>query len=117
MTTYNINIGAMRVSDHVRYERMDRLTKSIRLAGGIGEVIFMNDSNKAKYHEDRVVNCVTSTGMVFVVNLSRNMIITGYLGTVRYVMGLYAGAGYNRLPVELYQTIRDYEGLREMYGI
>lgn len=116
MTT-NINIGAMRVSHHVRYERMERITKSVRIAGGIGEVVFVSDSTKSKYHTSRVVNCVTSTGMVFVVDLDRNMIITGYLGTVRYVMGLYNQAGYNRLPVELYRTIREYERLREIYKI
>ena len=65
-------------------------------------MVYVCPSTKAKYEEDLIVNCVTSTGLVFVVNATRNILITGYLGSVRYVQGLYQG----RIPNELFITIR-----------
>ena len=97
-----INLATLTVTQHAREHRWNRLVQCVQAVVGLGEVVYVCPSTKAKYEEDLIVNCVTSTGLVFVVNATRNILITGYLGSVRYVQGLYQG----RIPNELFITIR-----------
>ena len=99
MTT--INLATMSVSVHAREHRWNRIVQCVQAVGGVGEVIYSCPSNRAKYG-GQVVNCVTSTGLVFVVDLDKNTLITGYLGSVRHIQGLYK----NRLPDELFIRVR-----------
>lgn len=103
MTT-TINIRTLRVSEHARKDRWVRITKSIEALGGIGEILLVCQSNKAKYTES-VVSVVTSTGMIFVIDTASNLLITAYPATIRMTMGLYGSCGYTRMPQTLYQKI------------
>lgn len=97
-----VNIATLSVSQHVREHRWTRITECVKAVGGIGEVVYTCPSIKAKYPGQVVVNCVTSTGLVFVVNVTKNSLITGYLGTVRGIQGLYQA----KLPDDLFITVR-----------
>ncbi len=104
ITTTSINLTAMRMSYHAQYERKARITNCINTLG-MGDVVFVTKSIKQKM-PGYVVECVTSTGLVFVVDLEKNMIITAYLGTIRHLSGLYRGAGYQRIPNHIYKMVR-----------
>lgn len=110
MTTITtINIATLKVSRHAKEDRWNRIVKCVQAVGGLGEVIFTCESTKAKYPGELIVNCVTSTGLVFVVNATKGVIITGYLGSVRYIHGLYCSQGCYRMPDELFVTLRKNE--------
>ena len=97
-----INLTTLTISRHAREHRWNRITQCIQAVGGIGEVVYTCVSTKAKYEGKLIVNCVTSTGLVFVVNATKNSLITGYLGSVRHIQGLYQ----DRLPDDLFATVK-----------
>jgi hypothetical protein len=99
-----INIRTLKVSDHARRDRWDRITNCVQTVG-IGDVMAIVDSPKRKYTDERVVQVLTSTGMLFVVNLDRNSLITAYLCPMRLACAIYGTHGYSRIPNELYRTI------------
>lgn len=107
MTTMNItiNIRTLKVTEHAYRDRWDRITDSIQTLGGIGEVMLVTDSIKRKYAEDRVVQVLTSTGMVFVVNVNRNTLITAYPCRMAVASAMFNAHGYTRIPDTLYRTI------------
>ena len=107
MTTITtINIRTLKVSVHARAHRWDRITRCVQADGGLGEVVFVCDSTKGKYSGERVVQVLTSTGMMLVVNVTTNTLVTAYLASMRYTMGLYYSAGINRLPDEMFRVIK-----------
>jgi hypothetical protein len=106
MTTITtINLQALKVSVHAKRDRWERITRCVQAVGGLGEVVFVCDSNRAKY-SGHVVQVITSTGMVFVVDVERNLLITGYLASVRATKGMYGYIGQNRVPVELFERVK-----------
>lgn len=106
-TTMNItvNLRTLKVTEHAQRDRWERIVDCINTVGGIGEVMAIVDSPKRKYTNERVVQILTSTGMLFVVNLDRNSLITAYLCTMKLACAMYGQYGYTRLPQELYRTI------------
>ncbi len=107
MTTMNININirTLKVTEHVKRDRWDRITDCIKTVGGIGEVMIAIDSTKRKYTNERVIQVLTSTGIIFVINVDRNTLITAYLCNMNLACAMYGAHGYNRLPNHLYRTI------------
>lgn len=101
----NINIRTLRVSEHAYKDRWNRITDCISTVGGIGEVMAVVDSPKRKYLDERVVQVLTSTGMLFVVNVDKNSLITAYLCPMRLACAMYGSYGYSRIPDTLYRTI------------
>lgn len=107
-TTTAINLNQLNISQHAKTDRVDRLSNCIATVG-IGKVVFICKSDRATDPTDYVVNCVTSTGLVLVISLTKNLLITGYLGTIPRVMGLYKSRGIQKMPEYLFQTIRKNE--------
>lgn len=107
MTTMNININirTLKVTEHVKRDRWDRITNCIKTVGGIGEVMIAIDSAKRKYTDERVIQVLTSTGLIFVINVDQNTLITAYLCNMRLACAMYGAHGYNRIPNHLYRTI------------
>lgn len=101
----NINIRTLKVSEHAYRDRWNRITDCISTVGGIGEVMAVVDSPKRKYLDERVVQVLTSTGMLFVVNVDKNSLITAYLCPMRLACAMYGSYGYSRIPDTLYRTI------------
>lgn len=101
----NINIRTLKVSEHAYKDRWNRITDCISTVGGIGEVMAIVDSPKRKYLDERVVQVLTSTGMLFVVNVDKNSLITAYLCPMRLACAMYGSYGYSRIPDTLYRTI------------
>lgn len=108
MTTTAIDLRHLNMSQHAINDRMDRLVSCIQ-AVGVGEIVFACKSNRTKYTDSLVVNCVTSTGLVLIVDITHNRLITGYLGTVPRVMGLYKSSGLERMPDWLFKILRKNE--------
>ena len=108
MTTTAIDLRHLNMSQHALKDRMDRLVSCIQ-AVGVGEVVFACKSNRTKYADSLVLNCVTSTGLVLIIDITQNRLITGYLGTVPRVMGLYKSTGIDRMPVWLFKLLRKNE--------
>ena len=108
MMTTQIDLTTVGFTQHAKEDRVDRLSNCIATVG-IGEIVFLCKSTRAKYPNEVVLNCVTSSGLVLIINATKNKIITGYLGTVRHVEGLYRGEGLRRLPDELFRTLRKNE--------
>ena len=118
MTTITtINIKALRVSEHAKRDRWTRITRCVEAVGGLGEVAFVCKSDRAKY-AGNVVQIVTTTGLILVVDIDRNLLITGYLASMRTTMGLYGSAGYHRMPNYVYKTVAYNERhLSHLFGI
>jgi hypothetical protein len=108
MTTTAIDLRHLNMSQHAINDRMDRLVSCIQ-AVGVGEIVFACKSNRTKYADSLVVNCVTSTGLVLIIDIAQNRLITGYLGTVPRVMGLYKSSGLDRMPDWLFKLLRKNE--------
>ena len=106
MTTMNItiNINTLKVSDHAKRDRWDRITDCINTLG-IGEILIITDSVKRKYTNERVVQALTSTGLMFVINLDKNLLITAYPSNIRAACAMYGTYGYTRIPDTLFRTI------------
>lgn len=106
-TTMNItiNICTLKVSEHARRDRWDRITDCVKTVGGVGEVMAITDSPKRKYTNERVVQVLTSTGLLFVVNLDKNSLITAYACNMRMACAMYGAYGYSRIPDKLFRTI------------
>ncbi len=110
MTTITtIDIRTLKVSVHAKRDRWERITRCVQAVGGLGEVIFVCDSCKNKYREQKVVEVLTSTGMILIVNVTNNSLVTAYLGSVRHVSGLYHQVGLHRIPLDIYQMLRTNE--------
>ena len=106
MTTMNItiNINTLKVSDQAKRDRWDRITDCINTLG-IGEILIVTDSVKRKYTNERVIQALTSTGLMFIINLDKNLLITAYACNIRAACAMYGVYGYTRIPDALFRTI------------
>lgn len=104
ITNISININTLKISVHAKRDRWDRITSCVQ-AVGIGEPMLIIDSPKTKYTNEKVVEILTSTGMMFIVNVDKNMLITAYLCPIGTAIAMYRSRGYNRIPCNLYCTL------------
>lgn len=87
----------VKMSRHVIEDRLDRLSSCIECLG-VGEVILET------YRQDCRV-CLTSTGLCLIYAKNENLLITGYMCTVKQCMGIYYSCGYEKVPEKFFKTV------------
>ena len=85
------------MSHHMRADRVDRLTK-IAITIGFGEIIKEAPIRGA-------VGMFSDTGVLYIVNKKKKLIITAYVATVDEAVAFYGG----RLPPKIFAVVRKNE--------
>ena len=90
------------MSDHVRYDRKNRLEAIIDLVG-IGDIIVKCDSERNDFREE----CLTSTGVCIIRDKNTKRIITAYIASLGKARRIYEIAyGYTEMPHSIFETVR-----------
>ena len=90
------------ISEHVRTERLDRLT-NIAMLVGIGEKEVLTVPIEDKLY------CLTDTGVLLVKSADGGFLITAYLATLKQAKGYYTRAGYKAMPDYIYKKVKHNE--------
>ena len=87
----------IKMSNHARDERLDRLTY-IALNVGFGEVVLEHRTETKR-------ECITDTGVILVKGLEDDFLITAFIGTIDKVSDIYHANGYERIPTSVYNKV------------
>ena len=91
------------MTQHAKVDRIDRLVKCIELLG-VGEVI-LTASNEEDTRRG-IKRQLTSTGLVLIVSLESNILITGYMGNFSQVNAIYYENGIEKMPVSMRKQVK-----------
>jgi hypothetical protein len=91
------------MTQHAKVDRIDRLVKCIELLG-VGEVI-LTASNEEDTRRG-IKRQLTSTGLVLIVSLESNILITGYMGNLSQVNAIYYDNGIEKMPVSMRKQVK-----------
>lgn len=86
----------MKISYHVKEERIDRLA-FILTETGLGEIKYRN------YHKPGRVRCATTTGVIMILNREETTLITAYYGNATQLKETCGGD----LPLWLHNVLRN----------
>ncbi len=90
----------MKMTRHAATDRLDRIC-AIRDNIGFGSIALQSphdrDPNK-RY-------CLTTTGILLVLNKTENILITAYLPTIVQLTAFYRSIGYASIPAPMYQMV------------
>lgn len=90
----------MTMSNHAINDRLDRLASCIELLGMSKFIL------EVKSHKDpTAVMCLTSTGIIFILNKDTRKVVTGFMATPERVYALYKNAGYEKVPSKIYNRV------------
>ena len=90
------------ISEHVRADRLERLT-AIAMNVGIGNEIVLEVPIEDKRY------CLTDTGVMLVMAITGEFLITAYLATLKQAKGYYTRAGYKVMPDYIYKKVKHNE--------
>lgn len=86
---------------HVVNDRLDRLAACVEHLGMSKFVLEVPSS----YGSKKATMCLTSTGIILVMDKQTNTVITGYMAEVKQVAWMYHRAGYSRVPDKMMNRI------------
>ena len=92
----------LKLTYHTRVERRQRIISCLSRLG-LGEIIL----EVADYtHNNNCVRCLTSTGLIFIIDLNSHELITGYMANIRQVASMYYAIGISRIPDNVFNTVK-----------
>lgn len=86
----------VKMTTHVREERLDRLTY-IAMNVGFGEVVLEHPHNDGSGK----IDCITDTGVLIIKSARDGAIITAYIPDINKVTAIYRKMGYTRIPTAI----------------
>jgi hypothetical protein len=88
----------IKLSKHCTEERLDRLVH-ISMTIGFGEVILTNIT------ADHKRECLTDTGVVLIMDLYDDFLITAYIIDIGRLTAMYLSHGYDRVPTKIARKV------------
>ena len=82
---------------HARIERADRLAACIEHLG-LDDIVLEVILHKNMFR-------LTNTGIIFVYDVTGEVLITGYMATMKKTTMLYRSQGYERIPQNIYNRV------------
>jgi hypothetical protein len=90
----------MKISEHGRIDRVERITRIITELG-IGEIVLT-----IEHREMKRLECLTSTGVILIKSSTDNVVITAYVASIDRVIAMYKSQGYTSIPTALRNKVR-----------
>lgn len=99
----------VKMSRHAIEDRLDRLVACVEHLG-VGEVVLENERFGA-------IQKLTSTGLCLIYG-EGDVLITGYMCTIRQCSAMYGANGYKKIPEKIYKKVvrnqKEYRFLLDM---
>ena len=98
----------MKVTYHFSIERKDRINfikQYIGFGNPVATTIHLS-KERAKKHNTPIRNILTDTGIIFIISLDSNEIITAYIATIPEAVAIYRQCHNKRPPDSLIDNVR-----------
>ncbi len=93
----------MNMTAHAVNDRLDRLVACVETLG-LGKILL--ETNDQYDNNKGVVQQITATGIILIVEKKTNTLITGYMAQPHQVYAMYHRAGYNKVPPKIYARVQ-----------
>ena len=84
-------------SYHMQLERANRLAKLEEILGFSKIILEIANENSR--------TCLTSSGIIMIMDLHKDFVITAYMANVKRCMALYHEAGKSQIPPKVYKRV------------
>ena len=89
------------MTNHASVDRLDRLATCVEK---LGMSKFILETKNPNY--PGTIQCLTSTGIIIVMNEDTGVVITGFMATVQKVSAMYRSVGYAKIPPKIYARVQ-----------